>query len=262
MRHILRLFPNVQHVALSSLVPLVIRELSKQADASAPCQLESLHAYVNQLQDIDGALHGEAVCQLRCLSLRWDTFVLTDFRVGISNTLTLLPHLQQLAITGGMFVSQRYDLDLETLPSLFRNVQLSQLTYLQFTGVLFPADIDHLLSLTSPPTFAASLTHLALTVRWSDVRRAAASLHLLPAIYPSLQRCHVELTISNYVADGVPEEWRAAVDGLRVRLGAVWCESEAAVREARCDVAWRRSAGLPDVADKQLGFMTEEGQPS
>ena len=94
---------------------------------------------------------------------------------------------------------------------------------------------------SSPPVFAASLTHLALAVRWSDMQQAAALLASLADVYLSLQRCHVELSVANLVAGDDTNVWLAAVAALRVRLGAVWCGCGAKGAE-RCSVKAQRRA--------------------
>ena len=257
LRDILRVFPEVRHVAMDNRTQLNIREVSQLDNIDTLPRLDSLHVYVNSLQNVHRGLGSGLAPRLRCVSLSWDTLIEESNRDAISETLALTVTLEQLTITGGALTMCRVDVVLENVPSIFQNVQLAHLTYLQFTGGLLPADIDYLLSPTSPPAFAASLTHLALAVRWADMQRATAALPFLPALYPSLQRCHIELQSScsnGWVAAADDDtEWRVAVSALRSKLGAVWCESEAAVRMARLDVAWRRSVGLPAVSDDMLG---------
>ena len=253
---ILHVFPNVQHVALGRHVGLNVGEMSQVGASTTLFRLDSLHVHVNGVQGVQQALSGGMICQLRCLSLRWSDLHVPSNRDNIRGMLALLPNLQQLAVTGGNKVLLRSHVDYASIPSFF-SAPLPQLSYLQLGGLL-PADIDYLLSSSSPPAFAVSLTHLVLAVRWSERLHAAALLPVLTDLYPSLQQCHIKLQLSNRVGAAIAgEEWLSTVAALRVRLGAVWCESEAAVREARCDVAWRRSAGLPDVADELLGDMSD-----
>ena len=88
-----------------------------------------------------------------------------------------------------------------------------------------------------------SLIHLALVLiqgqpvslfDWIDTQRLPLLTHL-----------HVGYTtpsLSN-------REWAAAVERLKVRMSAVWCEKEDDVARWRADRVWRRSLGLPDEAD-------------
>ena len=265
VRELMRLFPNARHIALGCLSQLfegVAHPSDGKLDTLA--RLDSLHVQVPVLHDVDRHVDSGIARQPRCLSLR----VLSgddeaESRLKLSNLLALTGNLEQLAIIGCAAMTGRSNANLEDVPSIFSlyTVQLSQLTYLQFSSGLLPVDLDHLLSSTSPPAFAASLTYLALTVSSHNRPHAAALLHLLPDVYPGLQRCHVGVKYFKDMwgrAELVEEdaEWLAAMNELQVRLGAVWCESKDGVREARYDVAWRRSAGLIAVTDDEMGLQT------
>ena len=263
---IVRLFPNVQHIALGYKNVII-----EHAGISTVPPFDSLHMHVRQIPPFHRLLNNVVRYQLRCLSLRWD-FVEPLLRVRVSNMLALTPCLTQLAITGTSAIVQRSIDTLEEIPSIFTvssdstievdtsKALLPELTYLQFTSGLLTQDIEHLLSPAAPPAFAASLTHLALRIRWADRHVAAARLPLLPHIYPSLQKCNIALQ-KNYGGE-TDDVWAAAVDALGLQLGSVWCDSEKEVRMARSDVEWRRNAGLPPVPDDQIGEIQNVNQLS
>ena len=234
-------FPNVQHLTLGRRT---------RVDALPP--LISLHMDAGAIWTVFSALKDGAGGQLRCLSLRMEQFLSLEFCDHLSSVLLMLPHLTQLAITGNHHWSGT------PATSIFSGTDsllLPQLTYLQFTGGLLAQDIDFLLSAASAPAFAASLTHLALCVQAQDRQLAAARLSLLPALYPSLQKCHIGLQPSSI--EDEKDRCVAAVAAVRSQLGSVWCDSEEAVRMVRADVAWRRSAGLPNVSDGWAGEVMD-----
>ena len=239
---LVRAFPNVQHLALGLCDVLSL-------DVLPP--LISLHICAGELWPAIIALRRGAECRLRSLSVRWDDSVPPHPYGNIQDLLVSLPHLTQLAMTG----NHRW-LDTSAVSILSGDSRLlSKLTYLQFTGGLLAQDIDFLLSAASAPAFAASLTHLALCVRAQDRQLAAARLSLLPALYPSLQKCHIGLQPSSI--EDEKDRCVAAVAAVRSQLGSVWCDSEEAVRMVRADVAWRRSAGLPNVSDGWAGEVMD-----
>ena len=156
-------------------------------------------------------------------------------------------HIQQLAIANcvGMISRQPRPLLLFS-PTAAASTRLSHLMYLEFLDGLELADWMDLLSFTSPPVFAAQLTHLALVVRWQDRAAAASSLLHLPSLYPSLT--HVHAGVQSGLPDGQPvgcAEWDDAMQSVMSAMGSAWCASAAEVVAWREDVAWRRSAGLP-----------------
>ena len=200
-------------------------------------------------------------CHIRCLSLRWRIYyTITESRQSravVAELLKLMPSLTQLSIADTHWLV--YDDDqLTAMPSIFSSCAglLPELTYLQFSDDnLLTQDIEYLLSASSPPVFAASLTHLTLSVRRSDYH-IAGRLSLLPIIYPNLQRCHVGLEYgSNHIRGS--QEWHTAVAALRSLLGSVWCDSEEEARMARSDVEWRLSVGLPAIVDECTGMMVD-----
>ena len=265
--HIMRAFPNVQHVALDEHADPTYH--CRSLDVSALSGLQSLHVYIEPLHRSCLVSNSTAACRLRCLSLRWVSAVRghRDYRQTIGAMLALTPHLAQLSITGGPCDPQQpfHEAIMMSLPSVLdQSNPLPELTYLQFTDGLIVRDLHFLLNSTSPPAFASSLTHLALAVHPTDRPLAASLLPALPTIYPNLQRCHIALQPSlssssdnSSSTTDEKDEWQVALESLRLRLGAVWCDSEDAVRMARLDVQWRRNAGVPCVSDSLLGCMTE-----
>ena len=239
----LPVFPTVQHVTLSDNAELDIEETSRKSGLDTLFRLVSLQLREIHCQRWLAALKEGHVCRVRCLSLRRSDFREPNGNTTISEVLSLMPTLTQLAITGNCIEYEASD-----APSLFgmRAGLLPELTYLQNNFWLNLADIALILSPHSPPAFAASLTHLALCVRWSDWPAVAA----LATVYPNLQRCHVEV---QHYGDVDMTKWHTAIAVLRQQLGSVWCDSSDDVREARLDVEWRRSAGLPPVSDESLG---------
>ena len=247
---ILRVFPNVQHVAVSSDTVLDVTEMSQHAGEAPAFCLDSLHMRIDRVQCVSGS---GLRCQLRCLVLHWDHDVLPEQRVAISALLALMPQLTQLAIAGGTSIKQRSHVVLPEIPSIFDtdDVQLPALTYLQFTGGLLRRDIEYLLSTTSPPSFAASLTHLVLCLRVHDIR-LITHFAVLPVLYPSLQKCHIGLL--QFPCNVEPEEWQRGVTALRTQLGSVWCDSAEEVQMARADMKWRYIVGLCPMATETNPF--------
>lgn len=272
---LLSVFPNVKHVVLGGVPSSIADELHVPAATDAALRLDSLHVVQSHLRKLPPALKRYGSCLLRCLSMRWDKAAaagmvrpaqaIRDRRTLVSDVLALVPDLTQLALTGtdNTLYLQEHDV-LKVMPSVFGtdNVQLPDLTYLQFTGGLLTQDIEYLLpaSPTSKPAFAATLTHLALVVRSADRQLAASRLHLLPTLYPSLQKCHIALQLTGAASSDEKDDWPNAIDALRRQLGEVWCDSEEEVRLARSDVEWRRSVGLPDVMDELLGVVVEASE--
>ena len=189
-------FPNVRHVQVHEIVALDLTEMCAHDWLATPLCLDSLLVSIQKLSRVQEAVDRGLTCQLLCLILNWGNVFDASYRSVIRNVLRLTPHLVQLAITGGIIEWPR-DEHLEVQTSIFdhADVTLPQLTYLQFDGGLLSSDIEYLLPLssssTSAPEFAASLTHLALSVRWNDIAMATDRLSSLATLYPNLQRCHV-----------------------------------------------------------------------
>ena len=259
LSQIARVFPNVKHVALGFCAMFDSKERSVELEPEAPLRFDSLHMCCSNAKSFLSALKAGVRCEISCLSLRWEiSAVTTQSRAVVAELLSLMPSLRQLAITGDAHRRNYSDNQLEALPSIFGSCSglLPKLTYLQLSaGSLLTEDMEYLLSSSSPPAFTASLTHLALSVEESD-SHLAGQLSLLPTIYLHLQRCHVGL---NQRKSGnnpnAEQEWRTAVAALRSQLSSVWCESEGEVRIARSDVEWRRSVGLPVLADEWTGDL-------
>ena len=237
-----RTFANANHVSLGKSARLDLRHLTEPADLQQLLDLDSLHVHFLELSVLQQPSATVAGCRLRCLILRWDNDIFSWRRPFIRAMLALTPHLEQLAIIGGRYLQRSSRFDLETERSVFDVTNpLPLLTYLQFTSALYVSDIEYLLSSTSPPAFAATLTHLELKVRWSDRQRAVALLPSLPILYPSLQRCRVGLeTITRNFEENADEirAWRAMWNRVVAQLGP---EARAVdeVRVGRADVVWR-----------------------
>ena len=113
-------------------------------------------------------------------------------RVHMREVLAGAPHMRQLALAiGGVWWNER-EVGCHVFPPahLFPSAStfsspLSRLVYLEFLNGLALADLTYLLSPTSPPAFAAQLTHLALSVDWQNRATAAALLSPLPSTYTS-----------------------------------------------------------------------------
>ena len=152
-------------------------------------------------------------------------------------------HLRQLGITDDSSMYDRGDkpnLHIFPQPSAAPTA-LSQLTYLDFVHGLRLVDWAYLLTPTSPPVFAARLTHLALLVQFQDTADVARLLYCLPSMYPSLTRLHVGVDHEGREALSwcVEWEWDAAVQALRTAMGRVWCEEVADVLAGRDDIQHR-----------------------
>ena len=156
-------------------------------------------------------------------------------------------HVQHLAISVARTDS---DIPFDIAPSSTGPSPLSSLVYLEFIDGLTLTDWTYQLDATSPPVFAAQLTHLALRVQWQDRAAATARLPSLPSLYPSLTHVHVGAQGKRSDGDapddlmGECAEWDAAVWTVRGVVGSAWCESVNYVVAWREDVAWRRRAGL------------------
>ena len=123
---------------------------------------------------------------------------------------------------------------------------ISGIVYFEWVEGFTRAGLTELLTPSTPPVFAAQLTHLALRVHLYNRAAAAALLSPLPSMYPSLT--HVHIGVEGKIRGGQSDqcvEWDAAVQSLRAALGSAWCVSTAEVIACREDVAWRRSMGLP-----------------
>ena len=250
LSHIRSTFPNVEHVALGNIECLDVTDAIAHNQLQSLLDLDSLHVQINELHinPVTTLIEG---CRLRCLILEWERSVYTDRRGRLSDMLALTPQLEQLAIMGGPGVYQPSNLDLTTVCSVFdsRN-RLPKLTYLQYFGGLLTSDLEYLLSTTSPPAFAATLTHLELLVRWEDRRLACVLLPAVPILYPSLQRCFIALNASNIQPqpsrDAAISEWRAMLGALEDAVGATGASRDV-VHGDRLDAVWRREAGLVPV---------------
>ena len=166
---------------------------------------------------------------------------LEDFRSLLNRT----PALQQLAITRERSTPLKLAPRAAVLLPALR--PLNNLTYLQLDGALSAADWLQLLTPTSPPAFAASLLHLALTCYPEDRDRVGGLLPSLPSMYPALTHCHVCTEYVFYVyydSDPPSERWRAAISELKAALGAVWCERVGEMTAWRADAVWRREANI------------------
>ena len=253
-------FPNAKHIALGTHACLNLDNMVGAGDQQL-LDLDSLHVRVEHVMLSFVPPQTSVGCRLRCLILSCSGKCSVSWlHARVSYMLSLMPHLEQLAIVYHSHIRNSYDdeADWSTVPSIFdsRNLQpLPKLTYLQFTAGLCKQDLDYLLSSTSPPAFAATLTHLELKVRWPDRQRVTALLPSLLALYPSLQRCRIGLQVTaanlREKADEVAA-WRAAWDCVRLQVQAI---SEEAVRVDRLDVRWRREAGMAPVWDSLLGNM-------
>ena len=165
-------------------------------------------------------------------------------RKRLRAVLSRTPHIRQLAITPAQDWHQKpRKIDMLTAMHSFTHI-----TYLQLDGALFPHDWRYLLTLASPPAFAASLRQLLLRCHIQNKKVAAALLHSLPTMSPALTHCFVGLehdTTTEFSAwppaERAHEDWMAALPSLRAALGPVWCDSEVEVVAWREDVSWRRN---------------------
>ena len=123
----------------------------------------------------------------------------------------------------------------------------ASLTYLQLDGELHRPQWQYLLTLTAPPAFTATLTHLLLYCHQDDISFATSLLPNLPIIYRSLERCHIGLSLQvcgPNVAAELLSEWDAVVQTLRTMMAGMWCERRDEVVACRSDMVWRREAGV------------------
>ena len=113
-------------------------------------------------------------------------------RGWIRDVLNRAPQMQQLALSArrSLQAGGEDGCYILPLPSSLSS-PVSSLVYLDFLDGLTLSDLAYLLSVPSPPAFAAQLTHMALRVHWQDRRVAATLLPSVPALYPSLTHVHI-----------------------------------------------------------------------
>ena len=204
-------------------------------------QLPQLSSF-NVLSVLDDLSHINT--RLYCLDCTWAT-------MPVNRLLPHAPRMEQLAIInrddgsdGDVYCDDDFDSwTLFPQPSAAPTA-LSQLTYLEVDNCLPLADWHYLLNSSSPPIFAARLTHLVLRVRRWHQAAVALLLPSLPSMYPSLTHLHIGELLGDFsLARHV--KWEAAKRAVRAAVGAAWCDSAADVVAWREDVAWRRSVGVP-----------------
>ena len=198
-------------------------------------------------------VHVPSTTVLDHIDTRTLCFVCTERRPAewsgpaITDMLERAARIQQLSISypdndkpAGDFISPVFPPTSALFPGFAR------LSYLDYIDGLTLADITYLLTSSSPPVFAAQLTHLALRVHEWDRAEAAILLTSLPSMYQSLTHVHVGV-LDRWkharLADCI--EWDVAVQSVRAAVGTAWCTSVDDVVAWREDVAWRREAGLP-----------------
>ncbi len=215
------LFPNVKHFSQGWRSRLDMGKLAADGKLSL-LNLASLTVQVDTLVVPTPVARSARPCELRCLIIILSSTVSTDMRERVRDMLVLTPLLTQLCITGQ---PEEYVELTETMPSVFSPLSpLPRLTFLQFVGGLLLSDLEYLLSPTSPPAFAATLTHLHLRVRVHDRQPGHLMMPILPNLYPSL----LQLCIN----------WEpASASGFKSSV-------ERTILAARLDVAWREEAGL------------------
>ena len=133
---------------------------------------------------------------------------------------------------------------------------LASLTYLQLDGELRASQWHYMLTPTTPPPFAATLTHLLLRYHPRNLRLVTKLLPNLPLVYPALQRCYIGIQDGfgrSEAAEEQWEEWNAAVQTQQAILGAVWCDSGYDVLACRSDMNWRREAGVQYMDNLKTG---------
>jgi len=166
------------------------------------------------------------------------------WRKAVGGAPSLFLHIQHLSISVKRNNNdRRYQV---FSPHAEAGPAMTQLTYLDFLHGLTLADLTFLLTASSPPAFAAQLTHLALRVHWQDRAAAATLLPSLASTYPSLTHVHVGVQSAPSAKRlALCSAWEEAVRAVRVAVGPAWCASVADVALLREDVAWRREVGLP-----------------
>jgi len=179
---------------------------------------------------------------LRCCGTNDNQYV----RAMARDVLTRAPRMQQLAISDGSDVwNGTAGISSIFPPATGTPSPLFQLVYLESLAGLSVADWTYLLTTSSPPVFAAQLTHFALGVHWQHRAAVAALLHTLPSMYPLLTHVHIGVYHTGNEQLAGCSEWDAAVQTVKTALGAVWRDSADEVVACREDVAWKRSVGLP-----------------
>ena len=127
-------------------------------------------------------LHGATEADMSHINTR--TFCVVGFkgclqynnRERMRSQLMRAPHLRQLALSTDRVPRTKSDYGCH----LFRS---GRLVYLEFLVGLALADLADLLSATSPPAFAAHLTHLALRVSgWTELLQPPYCHHCRPSI--------------------------------------------------------------------------------
>ena len=228
-------FPSLQHLTLHC--GGILRSLES-------VQLPQLSSFtVHGVMDADLLPVDTRVFRLSC-SARDGSRQVSGIKM--CHMLTCSPHMRQLVIEDDKpkWTSKARSYHLFPEPSAVP-ASLSQLTYLELLVGLQLVDLHYLLNTSSPPSFAAQLTHLALGVQY-DVRAAAATLlPSLPVMYSSLTHLHVGRQSMEHELVIVCALWDAAIQAVRTAVGGVWCEEAWDVVACREDVAWRRSVGLP-----------------
>ena len=168
------------------------------------------------------------------------------YRAHLQHMLSRAPICQQLSISDGTFERDDTNSAVRIFPKLpAESSRLKSCAYLDFVRGLTMTDLTCLVDSTSPPSFAPTLTHLALAIHWKDRAAAAAVLPRLPALYPALTHVHIGVEGKrNRGRLAQCAEWDAVVRVVRTELGAAWCDAVNDVLSHREDVAWRRSVGL------------------